>query len=45
MGVTGFFLGLTTIAVVLRVYCRVRVVKSFGFDDWFALVAWVSDSS
>jgi len=40
-GVAGFFLALSTITIVLRCYCRAIVVKSFGIDDWSALIAWV----
>lgn len=40
-GVAGLFLVLTSIAIFLRCYCRILVVKSFGLDDWFAVVAWV----
>jgi len=40
-GVAGFFLALSTLTIVLRCYCRVLVVKSFGIDDWSALIAWV----
>jgi len=35
------FLALSTLAVLLRVYCRAFIVKSFGVDDWLAVVAWV----
>jgi hypothetical protein len=40
-GVAGGFLALSTIAIVLRCYCRAFVVKSFGLDDWSAVAAWV----
>jgi hypothetical protein len=40
-GVAGFFLALSTLTILLRCYCRALVVKSFGLDDWSALVAWV----
>lgn len=40
--VVGLFLSISTIAIVLRCYCRIVVVKAFGLDDWFALIAWVS---
>ncbi|PMD23437.1 hypothetical protein NA56DRAFT_701730 [Hyaloscypha hepaticicola] len=40
-GVAGLFLALSTIAIVLRCYCRAVVVKSFGIDDWSALIAWI----
>lgn len=39
--VYSFFLALSTITILLRVYCRARVVQSLGFDDWFAVIAWV----
>lgn len=41
LGVDGVFLVLSSAAVLLRCYCRVFAVKSFGFDDWSALTAWV----
>ena len=36
-----FFLSLSTVAVSLRCYCRIRVVKSFGWEDWLAIMAHV----
>lgn len=44
-GVVGLFLAMSSIAICLRCYCRVLVVKSFGLDDWFAVIAWVCSSS
>ena len=41
IAIYSFFIVLTTVAVALRVYCRVRLVKNFALDDWFCLVAWV----
>ncbi|PVH82384.1 hypothetical protein DL98DRAFT_388808, partial [Cadophora sp. DSE1049] len=41
LGVAGLFLSLSTIAIALRCYCRALVVKSFGLDDWSALLAWI----
>lgn len=35
------FAGLTTVAIALRVYTRVVIVRKFGLDDWFAVLAWV----
>ncbi len=40
--VVGLFLALSTIGIILRCYCRAVVVKAFGLDDWFAVIAWVS---
>lgn len=40
-GVAGLFLALSTIAIILRCYCRAFVVKSFGIDDTSAVIAWV----
>lgn len=40
--VAGLFLALSTIGIILRCYCRAVVVKAFGLDDWFAVIAWVS---
>jgi len=41
-GVSGLFLTLTWIFVSLRIYCRLVIVKYFGFDDFLAVVAQVS---
>jgi hypothetical protein len=43
--VAGLFLALSTIAIILRCYCRAVIVKAFGADDWFAVIAWVSDAA
>lgn len=40
LGVTGLFIALSTITVAMRTYCRVFLVKNFGLDDWFAVIAW-----
>lgn len=37
----ALFLGLTTIATILRVYCRGFVIKQFALQDWLAVAAWV----
>lgn len=42
VGVTYLFLVLSTISVLLRCYVRLFLVKRFGVDDYFALLAWVS---
>lgn len=42
MAVFLLFLALTTISCALRVYCRVYIQKAFGWDDRFAVFAWVS---
>ncbi|KAI9054756.1 hypothetical protein LZ554_001905 [Drepanopeziza brunnea f. sp. 'monogermtubi'] len=41
VGVGISFLLLSTIGIALRSYCRICVVKKFGWDDWAALVAWL----
>ena len=41
VGVIIFFLSLSTVAVALRCYCRIRVVKVFGWEDWLAIMAHV----
>ena len=38
----SFFVGLTTITLALRLYCRAYVQKAFGWDDYSAALAWVS---
>ena len=41
LAVYGLFTALTSISVGLRTYCRVWVVKSSGWDDGLAVIAWV----
>jgi hypothetical protein len=41
IAVYSVFVGITTIAIALRVYCRVRLVKNFALDDWLAIISWV----
>ncbi|KAL4803035.1 hypothetical protein BDV18DRAFT_146147 [Aspergillus unguis] len=38
-GVAAAFLTLASIAVILRCYVRVRIIKGFGWDDWVMLLA------
>jgi hypothetical protein len=40
-GVAAAFLALSTIAVLLRCYVRLRIVKAFGWDDGFMILAMV----
>lgn len=40
LGTLSLFIALSTITTILRVYCRVVLVKNFGMDDWFAVLAW-----
>lgn len=40
-GVATLFLILSTLTILARSYCRIFVVKGFGLDDWFAVIAWV----
>ncbi|KAJ8114177.1 hypothetical protein OPT61_g3898 [Boeremia exigua] len=39
--VTGVLLLLSTIAVALRLYCRLAIIRYVGLDDKFMLCAWV----
>lgn len=41
-GTAAAFLVLSTIAVLLRCYCRAVVVKNFAMDDWAAFVSWIA---
>lgn len=41
IGVYTTFVFLTTVTIALRVYCRLRLVKTFGADDYLAVAAWV----
>lgn len=36
------FLGLGTVTVGLRCYVRLAISKSFGIDDWFMVIGYVS---
>ena len=40
--VAAAFLTLSSIAVILRCYVRLRIVKAFGWDDGVMIVAMVS---
>ena len=40
--VTAVFLGLSQFTVLLRFYVRLRIVRSFGTDDWIMFIAMVS---
>lgn len=35
------FVIISSIATILRVYCRAVVIKAFALDDWFAVIAQV----
>lgn len=37
------FLVTATAANAMRCYTRVGIVKAFGVDDWFMLIAYVSE--
>ncbi|KFY05219.1 hypothetical protein O988_00177 [Pseudogymnoascus sp. VKM F-3808] len=41
LGTVGLFVALSTIAIILRCYTRIFIVKSFGLDDYTAAVAWI----
>lgn len=40
--VACFLLALAVVSMLLRAYVRQFLVKSFGVDDWFMVVATVS---
>jgi hypothetical protein len=44
-GTAAAFLALSSVAVLLRCYCRVVVVRNFGLDDWLSLASWVCSPS
>lgn len=44
IAVTGVFLAISFIAVSLRCYVRLRVVKAFGWDDGTMVLAMVCPS-
>jgi hypothetical protein len=39
--VNALFFSLMTIALALRLYCKVIVSRSFGLDDIFICLSWV----
>jgi hypothetical protein len=41
IGVLGFFITICTILVLLRVYCKVAIVKNFAADDYFSVLTLV----
>jgi hypothetical protein len=41
LGIYSFFVGLTTITLALRLYCRTYIQKAFGWDDYCAAFSWV----
>ncbi|XDG04118.1 hypothetical protein ABKA04_003733 [Annulohypoxylon sp. FPYF3050] len=40
IAVTSWTLGLTTAVVASRLFCRMRIVRSVTWDDYFIVVAW-----
>jgi hypothetical protein len=44
-GVAAAFLSLSSVAVILRCYVRLRIVKAFGWDDIVMIFAMVYLSS
>lgn len=41
LATAAVFLGISQITVLLRFYVRLRIVRSFGVDDWIMLAAMV----
>lgn len=39
--VGGIFTGMALLLVILRVYVRALLIRSFGPDDWAISVTWV----
>lgn len=39
--VCSTFVSLAFVSVLLRIYVRLRLVKAFGWDDWFMVLAMV----
>jgi hypothetical protein len=39
--VAAVFMSVATVAVFLRVYCRLKLVKNFGWDDGLMVMAMV----
>jgi hypothetical protein len=40
-GVLGFFIATCTLLVLLRVYCKLVIVKNFAADDYFSVLTLV----
>lgn len=36
------FIGLTTVAIALRAYVRMRLIKKFGIEDWLSVGGWLA---
>ena len=45
LGVNWFFAISALLAVLMRCYVRIGIVKKFGLDDWMMAAATVCDSS
>jgi hypothetical protein len=41
IGVLGFFIATCTLLVLLRVYCKLVIVKNFAADDYFSVLTLV----
>jgi len=42
LAISAVFLALSAVTVILRVYVRGWMIRSFGWDDWLMMVTWVS---
>ncbi|THZ87259.1 hypothetical protein D6C84_01855 [Aureobasidium pullulans] len=40
LAISAVFLALSAVTVVLRVYVRGWMIRSFGWDDWLMMVTW-----
>ncbi|THY30216.1 hypothetical protein D6D01_03313 [Aureobasidium pullulans] len=40
LAISAVFLALSAITVILRVYVRGWMIRSFGWDDWLMMVTW-----
>ena len=42
LSISAVFMTISAVALILRVYVRGAMIRSFGWDDWLMLVTWVS---
>ncbi|ODM14691.1 hypothetical protein SI65_09880 [Aspergillus cristatus] len=43
VAIFSIFTGLATVAVALRLFTRLRVVRTAGWDDWLIVLALLTD--
>ena len=41
LSISAVFMSISAITIILRIYVRGFMIRSFGWDDWLMLVTWV----